>query len=381
MQIERIWEFLRRLTPSTQNCLLSELERLELCGIDMPGSADIQARLRAELRKDGPAQNTPTPFRYFFAPLEPLLIDGDPEHANSGRIARGSLAPIWEWIGRDLLPIMARDYNDKTKGLIASDKLKEARLAAVTFQTKVTKALEGLLKSPEGGERTRAQLSAYTASYSVYGDLTKMMDVLRAREALAKFNKALPEKISKFDDTQVDKIAVQLGSLRKAAAGALPFALTLVALRLKTPWQLIHLATKQARSKSAADVAATPNAIAVSMVLDQLDDKRLALRIALKNNRVVVARDILVDIYSTEHALQVRIREFDQSNWGTRLTGIMNAIAALVDAEVSRFPDEVGHVLTSRGLRSHNSLSGRLTHLAWKARDAISDCKKLIGQT
>jgi len=96
MQIERIWDFLRRLTPSTQNCLLSELERMELCGIDMPGSADIRARLRAELRKEEPAQNLPTPFSCFFAPLELLLIDGDPDHANSGRIARGSLAPLWE---------------------------------------------------------------------------------------------------------------------------------------------------------------------------------------------------------------------------------------------------------------------------------------------
>jgi hypothetical protein len=381
MQIERIWEFLRRLTPSTQNCLLSELERLELCGIDMPGSADIQARLRAELRKDAPTQNIPTPFRYFFAPLEPLLIDGDPEHANSGRIARGSLAPIWEWIGRDLLPIMARDYNDKTKSLIASDQQKEARLAAATFQTKVTKALEGLLKSPEGGDRTRIQLAAYTASRSAYGDLTKMMDVLRAREALATFNKALPAKISKFDDAQVDKIAALLDAFRKTAAGAHPFALALVTLRLKTPWQLIYLATKASRSKNAADVAATPDAIAVSMVLDQIDDKCLALRIALKNNRVVVARDILIDIYSTEHALQIRIREFDQSEWGKRLRHLMDTIAAMVNAEVNRFPDEVGHVLTSRSLRRHNSIAGRLSHLAWKAGEAMGDCKKLIGQT
>jgi len=94
------------------------------------------------------------------------------------------------------------------------------------------------------------------------------------------------------------------------------------------------------------------------MVLDQLDDKCLALRIALKNNRVVVARDILIEIYSTEHALQVRIREFDQSDWGKRLRHLMDTIAAMVDAEVDRFPDEVGHILTSRSLRRHHSLAG-----------------------
>jgi hypothetical protein len=373
MQVERIWEFLRRLTPSTKNCLLTELERMEMCGIDMPCSADIQARLRAELRKDGSTQSTATPFRYFFAPLDPLLIDGDPEHENSGRIARGSLAPIWEWIGRDLLPIMARDYNEKTGGLIAANKHKEAQLAAVTFQTKVTKAVEGFLKSPETGEQARIKLAAYTASRSAFGDLIKIMAALRAREPIAKFNEALPAKISKFDDAQVGKIASQLAAFRKTDADALPFALALVAARLKTPWQLIRLATKASLSKSAADVAATSNAIAVSMVLDQIDDNRQALRMALKNNRVIVARDILADVYNTEYALRVRIREFEESEWGKRLRQIMDEIAALVDAEVSRFPDEVGHVLTSRSLRKHDLFAGRLAHLAWKARDAVGD--------
>jgi len=276
---------------------------------------------------------------------------------------------------------MARDYIERTRSLIASDRQKEARLAAVTFQTKVTKAIEGLLKSPDGGERTRAQLAAYTASRAAYGDLTKVMVVLRAREALATFNKALPATIAKFDGAQVDKIAAQLHALRKTEAGALPFALALVGLRLKTPWQLIHLATRAAKGKSAADVAATPNAIAVSMVLDRLDDKRQAVRIALKNNRVVAVRDMLVDIYGIEHALQVRIRELDQSEWGKRLRMIMDGIAELVNAEADRFPDEVGHILTSRSLRRHDSLAGRLSHLAWKARETIGDCKKLIGQT
>src|SRR6267154_2684270 len=219
MRIDRIWEFLQRFSPLTRSCLLTELERLELCGIDMPGSADLQAKLRAELRPDGAADNTPTPSRYFFAPLEPLLVDGAPEHANPGRMARSSLVPIWEWI---------------------------------------------------------------------------------CREPLAQFGAALPENILKFDDAQVGKVTALLDAFRKKDPDAVPFALALVAGRLKTPRELMCLATKAARGRTAADVAATPYAIAVSMVLDQIDDKRVALRVALMKNRVVVARDILAEIDSTE---------------------------------------------------------------------------------
>jgi hypothetical protein len=385
MQVERIWDYLQRLTPLTRSCLLAELERLETCGVDVPGSADIQAKLRAEFRKDGSTTlNRTNPSRYFFGPLESLLVDGAPDHANSGRIARSSLAPIWEWISHDLLPTMARDYNAQMKNLIAADNQREAQKAASVFQTKVAKSLEGILGTPEGAAQARAKLAAYTASPAAFGDLNKIMGALRAREALAKFDEALPAKISNFDDVAVSKIATLLDSFRKKNAPALAFALALVAKRLKTSWHLIRLATKVARSKKAADIAASPYGITVAMVLDQLEDKRLALRIALKHNRVIIAREILVDIYDNEYSLQVRIDEFEDSEWGARLRSIMEAIAALVEAEVSRFPDEVGHVLGSRSLRSHQSLTGRLTYLAWKGRDAISDsaafCKKLIGQ-
>ena len=379
---ERIWDFLQRLTPQTRSFLLSELERLETCGIDLPGSADIQAKLRTEFRKDGSTLHRTSPSRHFFAPLEALLVDGAPEHA-TGRIARSSVAPIWEWISRDLLPTMARDYNAQMKDLIAADKQREIQQAASVFQTKVAKSLEGVLASPEGATQVRAKLAAYTASPAAYGDVGKIMGALRAREALAKFGNALPARIAKFDDPQVTKITALLDTFRTKNAPAVPFALALVANRLKTPWQLIRLATKAARSKKAADIAATPYGISVPMVLDQLEDKRLALRMALKHNRIINAREILVEIYDTEYALQVRIDEFEESEWGTRLRAIMEAIATLVEAEVSRFPREVGHVLDSRSLRSHHSLSGRLTHLAWKGRDAITDsaafCKKLIG--
>jgi hypothetical protein len=384
MSIDRIWDFLQRLTPLARSCLLNELERLELSGVEIPGSSDIQAKLRVEFRKDGSTHdraNSPT--RYFFAPLEPLLIDGAPDHANSGRIQRSSLAPIWEWICRDLLPTMARDFNAQMKDLIAADKQREAGQAAAVFQTKVAKSLENILGSPEGAEQVRAKLSTYTAARTAFGEVTKIMCALRSRDTLTKFDAALPERILKLDDAQVVKMTGLLDSFAKKQTDAVPFALALVARRLKTSWQLIRFATKAAPSKSAADIATTPYAIVVSMILDRMDEKRAALRIALKNNRVLVAKELLTDIYDTEYALQVRIDGLDQSEWGKRLRSMMDAIAALVEAEIRRFPDEVGHVLGSRSLRSHHSLAGRLTHLAWKGRDAVQDgagfVKKLIS--
>ncbi|MDE5445085.1 hypothetical protein GWG65_27290 [Bradyrhizobium sp. CSA207] len=385
-EVDQLSEFLQRLTPLSRSCLLSELERLELCGVDMPGSSEVQAKLRAEFRKDGSSQARATsPSRYFFAPIELLLIDGAPEHANAGRISRNTLTPIWEWICRDLLPTMARDYIKAINDQVAANNPKEVLKVASTFQTKVVKVLENILASPDGAEQARSKLAQYTASRTAFDDVAKILHVLRAGDALRKFDDKLPEKIAKFDDGQVAQITAQLDAFKKSHPHTLPFALALLARRLKTSWQLVRLATKSAASKSAADVAATPYACVVPMVLDRLDDKRLALRVALRNNRVLVARDLLAEIYDTEYALKVRIDGLDQSEWGIRLQHLMDAIAALVSAEVSRFPSNVGHILGSRRLRSHDTLGGKLSYLAWKGRDAVQDgaavFRKLLGQS
>jgi len=374
----RIQEFLQRLTPPVRSNLLNELERLELCGAEIPGSATIVENLRAEFRRGGQSHaRLGNPQRYFFAPLEPLLVDGAPDHANSGRLQRGSLTALWEWISRDLLPTMARDYTAEMTDLIAAGKKKEVRQAAEVFQTKVAKSLENTLRSADTAAQVRLKLATYTASRAAYDDLAKVLCILRARDALAMFNKALPDSLDKFDDAQLAKITQLLDEFGKDHAEELPFALALVAARLKTSWHLIRLAIKPATGKNAADIAAAPYAITVSMVLDRMDDKRSALRFALKNNRILVAKELLTDIYDTEHALQVHVDLLEDSEWGQRLDHLMKAIADLVEAEVSRFPANVGHILGSRRLRGHRSLAGCLTY--W-ANEGTAYCRKLVSR-
>ncbi|WP_245332413.1 hypothetical protein [Bradyrhizobium erythrophlei] len=260
-------------------------------------------------------------------------MDRAAESANSGQISRGSLATIWQWINENLLPTMARDYADTMKRAVAANNLREAQQVAQSFQIKVAKYLESTLTSADGAEHARARLSVYTSSPAILDDLTKMLSVLRARCAGGVQQGAALED-RRIEDDQFAKVIDLLNAFTAKHAEAMPFAVATVAKHLKTPWQLIRLATKIADSKNAADIAATPYAIAVSMVLDQLDDKRLTLRHALKSNRIPIARDILIDIYDIEYALRVRVDLPDESECGQRLDGLMEAIAALVQAEV-----------------------------------------------
>ena len=371
--LDRVQGYLRQLTPQERGRLLLEMERLQQCGEGIDGLDEILQALRTEIRGSGQAvERVSNPARFFFEPLQPVLVDWSPERANRGQISRGSLTAIWEWINQFLLPTMAREYATKAEHLNASNDLRGAQRAAAEFQVKVVKSLENMLVSNDALTQARANFARYTSSPATIDDLTKMVTVLRNHEALSTFIAGLPERIKAFDGEVLDKTRKQLDAIRTKHAEALPFALAILTRRLKAPWQLMRLATKIAASKDIARVAATPYALAVDMVLDHLNDRRAALCQALRINKVPIARDILTGIYDIEYAFRVRLDGLAGSDWGKRLEASMEAVAVDLNNELHNIPGELHHVLSSPSLRSHDTLTGRLTFLAWKARDALT---------
>jgi hypothetical protein len=368
---EELKRYLAQLTPQVRARLLGELERLLELGESIPRTEELIVSLRAEF-PNGPERISEAE-RFFFQPLDPVLVDGAPERANSGQIARGSLLPIWNLLKTDLLTTMAREYvTDVSKVLVNP---KEAEKLAAGFQKKALGYLDGTMRSADGRDMVRAALRMYTSSPATFDDLAKVFTVFRATGALSKFAQGLPPKITKLQGAALTKVLDQLKALKAANADAIPFALTIVARRLATPWQLLHLATKVVDSKAPAAIAAKPYALAVSMVLDQIDERRLLLAVALRSNRVVVAKGILKEIYAIERALKTQI-ELGDSDWGNRLRDQMAAVAAALDAEVERSRTNVGnltHVLASGGLRPAQSLKERLAQAVEKGRSMIAD--------
>jgi len=369
---ESLRGYLRQLSPQTRSRLLAEVERLRQNGEDVPGGDLLLTELRAEFRQDGRAvERLEQPARHFFRPLEPYLTDRPPERANPGQISRTSLPAIWDWIGRDLMASLVRAYLGDMKKFIATGSQHEIEVAAQTFQNKAVKYLEGALKSAGNLEAARGRLVQYGAAKDGIDDLTKMMQALRSREALTQFGQGLPARIDKLDGARLDKTRAALDSLAAKSGEAVPFALILVRQRLVVPWQLMRLATKAVETKDATAIAATPYAMAVGMVLDQLEDQVDVLYGALKDEHLPRAKELLSGIYDVEYQLGVRI-DFGDSAWGRQLDTLMARVERLLNTEMTTLPSGLRHVLGSRGLKSHLSLSGQLTWLRYKCRDALT---------
>jgi len=372
---ELLKQYLAQFAPQVRGRLLAELERLHAIGDNSPRTEELIALLRAEFRGSGQGpERIGDPARLFFQPLEPVLIDGAPERTNGGQIARGSLGPIWTLLKSDLLTTMTREYVTNVGRVIAINRPEAEKLAAA-FQKKALGYLDGTLRSADGSAMVRAGLRMYTSSPAIFDDLVKTFTLFRVADALAGFDRVLPPKIGKFEGRAFSDVLKHLNALKARHADAVPFGLTIVARRLAAPWQLIYLATKAVESKAPAAISATPYALAVSMVLDQIDDKRLLLAVALKDNRVTVAKGILKEIYAIETALKAQI-ELGDSDWAIRLRDQMAQVATALDAEVEASRATVGnltHVLSSSDLRPAQSLKERLAQAVQKGRTMIAD--------
>jgi len=370
---ESLKGYLRQLSPQTRAKLLTEIERLRQNGEDIPGGDLLLKELRAESRQDGRAfERLDQPARHFFRPLEPYLTDRVPERAHAGLISRASLPAIWDWIGRDLMASLVRSYLAEMTRFIATGSQHEIEQAVVVFQNKAVKYLEGPLRSTTGMEQARARLVSYGAAKAGLEDLHKMMRALRSREPLAKFAEELPAKIDKLDGARLDKTRATLDALAAKSTEAVPFGLTLVSQRLAAPWQLIRLATKAVETKDASAIAATPYALTIGMVLDQLEDRVEVLYGALTDEHLPRAKELLTGIYDMEYQLGVRI-DFGDTPWGQQLDATMDRVEKLLSTEMTTLPTGLRHVLRSRSLKGHLSLTGQLTWLRYKCRDVLTD--------
>src|SRR5947209_15425730 len=131
----RLRDYLRALKPEARALLAAELERAQLRGEDPPGAAFIREALRDTAREAGrKPPHVGNLQRLFFAPLEPFLVDDAPERRHQGGIPRACLDPIWNWIGRDLVPKETKTYSDQVQLLLAANENNGAEQVVRAFQ-------------------------------------------------------------------------------------------------------------------------------------------------------------------------------------------------------------------------------------------------------
>lgn len=330
--VEKLRDYLGRLTPAAQSKLAAALEGGALRGAEVAAGELVLKELRRVAWR---------PARAFFRPLEPFLVDD--EVKRSGRLSRNALEPIWTWIGRDLLANETKTFCEEFNQALAAGAETDADNLAALFQDRVADAIMQTLAAVQGDERANGRLAGQVGTRHAIEDLVDLHDLLRAREQLAVVSERQLGPYANFMGVHVDDAKAVLDA--SVTGDALRHALVLLAGRLDAPWQIIRLGILAAGSDEAIRVAATPYGAAVSLVLADLDPMVRALKAGLAR-RVDVA--LLKRIHDTVRGLRSELSFPVESPWLRTLTATRSEIADMLETPIESTPGRVRRLLRPR---------------------------------
>jgi hypothetical protein len=347
---EKLRQYLRELKPEARALLASELEKAQLRGENPPGASLILEQLRADARENAQRpmpQRLGNPQRLFFAPLEPFLVDDSPERKHRGRISRSCLDPIWGWISRDLVPQEAKGYADQVSRLLANNEQKGAEQVARAFQDMVELRLREIAAGQKGDKEQR-RVAGQIGTPNALADIREISAILKARDALAVIASRLPGSISNLADEQLVNVRSLLDSPMGRHRDVFTYALLLVMSRLAQPWQLIRLAVHAAGSDAAARIAETPFAVAVEIVLTDVERVIDTLRNSLKSGNSTEVTAALKELHDAARALRTELDLSGDSAWARQLSAVRSQVSKLLQAEIENLPGQVRRVLRPR---------------------------------
>lgn len=345
--IERLRDYLAQLPPQAQALLMREFERALERGQDTAVATLVLDQLRKIVRKteadEAAPPRTDDLSRLLFQVLEPFLVEaGAPIRV--GQVRRSSLAPIWQWLGRDGAP-------DKLKELEAAlartpaDSAGQVEALASKLQAVAADAIFELT-GPGGGDKSRAL--ARVGPPNVIEDLCSTGAVLAVRDAIATLNEKLPRSLRAFGDAQIASVTAALNIPVLQTPQMLPFALSIVVQRMTAPWQIIRLAIKIAASDDEIRVAATPYGVAVTIALHDLSCVAAILRMDIKRGHFDNVAANLKTLHDGVRGLRTELDLRNNSAWGKQLTSIRADISNALQSEIDSVPGRVRRILRQR---------------------------------
>jgi hypothetical protein len=346
--VEQLRDYLQELKPEARSMLLAELERGLVRGDAVPGAELIVQELRrAAVGND---ETLPThdseAARLFFKPFDPFLVDAAADHKHRARIARVALVPIWNWIGRELLPAEVKTYGQEVERALAAKDTAKADALARSFQDLAAQRMQQVLAATQNDEKGRRKLTAQVGTPRAADDVMTLCGVLTARDALATLGARLPIQIRNLADDQLGAVKALLDPYAARSGDMFVYTLLLVMSRLAASWQLVRLATFCAVSDEAARVAESRYAPAVTIVLAEVERLAGELKTELKSGRASAA--LLKTIHDALRGLRTELDIPADSPWGRQLAAIQTEISGRLKAVVDSMPARVRRLLRPR---------------------------------
>jgi hypothetical protein len=346
MTLEQLKDHLARLPDAMRAKLLEELEKSGLAASRVPTVAVLLEVLRQSRGEETPVNRRTDEFlRAIFAPLDPFLVDDEPEVKVRGRINRASMVGIATWVQRDLMReefTIARaeheqmvDQGDKAG---ADEVIKRAQ---DMFKIVLAENFKACQADPLRMRRVIGEIGGERA----YEDLTDGLAIFTLADTLSQFASRLPSVIKKINDenTANFKAVLEVPSFR--ACGAFPFGIALIFSRMAQPAQMVRFVTASVESDDPGRIMKNPYAHGIDVLLVDMEGrvKRVQKAIALRD--FVQIGTLIQDFHASARAMRTGMDLSGDNRWAKRLAKMRADLAQWLTIELDSLSGRMRRLL------------------------------------
>lgn len=345
--IERLNEFLSRLTPGTAAKLAAGLEREKMRGgTGLPYDL-ILSSIRPLLgKKDGPRPGVPSVLRQFCLPFEDLLVDDVAPLTHVPSIRRSSILPVWGWLESELLPDalpdIAKRLEEKTGG---ADGIAQKGSLTVLHASCSSAVLSAFDDARKDGT-LRRKLERYLGGESVVEDALSIGRALAVAPYLLAARGALPRHIADFDEGMVATVAELYDEARATSLESAIYVPLIAVARMHEPWQILRLARKLAGFGNEDAVNRSGLAGLGEIFLGELEE--IAEKAQPRRAAPVDLDDLLSKVTRFSELSHNFAREIDIrrcSDWGNRILAARARLSTALTEAMARFEVDLARAL------------------------------------
>jgi hypothetical protein len=349
-QMERLKLYLAALPESAKRLLATEIERGRLLGKEIPGGDLILSVLQPVMRDlpGTPESRGGEASRLLFKSVEPFAIDERLEPKIKGRVTRASLANIWTWISRDLMPAEAKALESKLQSTRIANEPEIAQREVMVFIRTIRPAIDKAIEDGVQTEIGRKRLWSRLGDEHVLDDLKDVLRIWSDASNVAQIVAKTPNTIKNLAD---EGLANARGLFEPIASGRpelLPMLLALFQNRLVHRAQLARLAVAAVDSDDAIKIIAHPYRAAIDLVICDIERAAIRASAALKAGKTDKVVAAVKEFHDSVRTLRTDMNMAGDGPWQKRVARCRTELARLLTAEIEPIPGTMRRLLRSR---------------------------------
>jgi hypothetical protein len=291
-----------------------------------------------------------------------------------------SLEPIWRWISTDLMPAEMSAYAEQTKQLLLAGEAEKAEAQARTFADHMVTRTEATLAALHGDAKAHRRVAGRIGTPNALEELNDVLLIFKARDELAAFASRIAPHIRNLADEQLENVTSLLAALLARRHDLFLYALLLVMSRLGVRWQLVRFAVRNAETDVAARIAQTPAALAITLVLDDIELQAAQLREMLEARDIEGVIVLVKDIHDAARGLRTELDLSGHQPWSRQLAAVRADVSAATEAQIVTVPGRVHRLLRPRAKGESTVLDERDIGEVEALIDLVNACRTYAAE-